>query len=110
MLAAAAREQVIVRYVEGATHGFDLQTPPSGSIASMIPSPKDAAEARGGRQLFRQASETLMGRQALGRQDKAGLKATRLTSASRRATFCSAATAISMRNLRFLTMAPSNDL
>jgi len=53
---AAARKQVTVRYVEGATHGFDLQTPKQfydgfaraghGGMVSVVPSPKDAAEAR----------------------------------------------------------------
>jgi len=51
-----ARKQVTVRYVEGATHGFDLQTPKQfydkfahagqGGMVSVVPSPKDAAEAR----------------------------------------------------------------
>lgn len=51
-----ARKQVTVRYVEGATHGFDLQTPKQfydkfthagqGGMVSVGPSPKDAAEAR----------------------------------------------------------------
>jgi len=57
MLPASAREKVIVRYVEGTTHGFDSQTPARqfydqlvhagrGGMVSVIPSPKDAAEAR----------------------------------------------------------------
>ena len=51
-----ARKQVTVRYVEGATHGFDLQTPKQfydkfaragqGGMVNVVPSPKDAAEAR----------------------------------------------------------------
>lgn len=50
MWPAAAREHVTVRNVEGATHGFDSQRPArqfyDGQWISMIPSPKDAAEAR----------------------------------------------------------------
>jgi len=57
MWPAAAREHATVRYVEGATHGFDTQGPGfqfydrvaragRGGTVSMIPSPKDAAEAR----------------------------------------------------------------
>jgi len=53
---AAARERTTVRYVEGATHGFDSQTPAKqfndefahagrGGMVSMVPSLKDAAEA-----------------------------------------------------------------
>ena len=53
----AAREQATVRYVEGATHGFDWQWSAfqfydnvaragRGGTVSMIPTPKDAAEAR----------------------------------------------------------------
>jgi dienelactone hydrolase len=54
---AAARELVTVRYVEGATHGFDSQTPARqfrdefahagrGGMVNVIPSPEAAAEAR----------------------------------------------------------------
>ena len=56
MWPAAAREHTTVRYVEGATHGFDGQKPLEfkaegarggrGGMVSVIPSPKDAAEAR----------------------------------------------------------------
>jgi dienelactone hydrolase len=57
MWPAAAREHTTVRYVEGATHAFDSQRPAvkfydqyvhagRGGTASMIPSPKDAADAR----------------------------------------------------------------
>jgi dienelactone hydrolase len=57
MWPAAARENATVRYVEGATHGFDTQGQSfqfydnfaragRGGTVSMIPSPKDAAEAR----------------------------------------------------------------
>ena len=46
MLAAAAREQVIVRYVEGATHAFDTQKIDREFSVNVVPSPKDAAEAR----------------------------------------------------------------
>ena len=57
MWPAAAREHVTVLYVEGATHGFDSQKPGRqfydelararrGAMVSVIPSPKDAAEAR----------------------------------------------------------------
>ena len=55
MWPAAAREHATVRYVEGATHGFDGQKPMEfkdefargrGGRVSVIPSPKDAAEAR----------------------------------------------------------------
>jgi dienelactone hydrolase len=57
MWPAAAREHTTVRYIEGATHGFDSQTPARqfndefahagrGGMVSMVPSPKDAAEAR----------------------------------------------------------------
>ena len=52
----AARKQVTVHYLEGATHGFDLQMPKQfydkfaragqGGMVSVVPSPKDAAEAR----------------------------------------------------------------
>jgi dienelactone hydrolase len=51
----AAREHTTVRYVEGATHGFDGQKPMEfkdefargrGGRVSVIPSPRDAAEAR----------------------------------------------------------------
>jgi dienelactone hydrolase len=53
----AAREQATVRYVEGATHGFDVLRPAfqhhdnlarggRGAMVSVNPSPKDAAEAR----------------------------------------------------------------
>ena len=54
---AAARERVTVRYVEGATHGFDTQTSGRqfydefarggrGGMVFVSPSPKAAAEAR----------------------------------------------------------------
>ncbi len=53
---AAAREHVTVRYVEGATHGFDVTKPQQfydatayagrGGMVSFIPSPTDAADAR----------------------------------------------------------------
>jgi dienelactone hydrolase len=57
MWPAAAREQVTVRYVQDATHGFDSQGPAfqyydnlahagRGGMVSVTPSPKDAAEAR----------------------------------------------------------------
>jgi uncharacterized protein len=57
MWPAAAREQATVRYIEGATHGFDSQKPArqfydqlvhagSGGTVNVIPSPKDSAEAR----------------------------------------------------------------
>lgn len=57
MWPAAAREHATVRNVEGATHGFDSQKPARqfydqlvyagrGGMVSVIPSPKDAAEAR----------------------------------------------------------------
>jgi dienelactone hydrolase len=57
MWPAAAREHTTVRYIEGATHGFDSQKPARqfndefahagrGGMVSVIPSPKDAAEAR----------------------------------------------------------------
>ncbi len=57
MWPAAAREHATVRYVEGATHGFDSQKPARqyydksasagrGGMVSVIPSPKDADEAR----------------------------------------------------------------
>lgn len=57
MWPAAAREHATVRYVEGATHGFDSQGPARqsydqlahagrGGMVSVIPSPKDTAEAR----------------------------------------------------------------
>jgi dienelactone hydrolase len=57
MWPTAAREQVTVRYVEGATHAFDSQKPATqfydkyahasrGGMVSLVPSPKDAAEAR----------------------------------------------------------------
>jgi uncharacterized protein len=57
MWPAAAREHTTVRYVEGATHGFDSQGPGSnlyvkfshagrGGMVSVVPSPKDAVEAR----------------------------------------------------------------
>ncbi len=52
----AAREHVTVRYVEGATHGFDVMKAQQfydatahagrGGMVSFIPSPTDAAEAR----------------------------------------------------------------
>ncbi len=58
MWPAAAREHATVRYVEGATHSFDSQKPAAyqfndakahagrGGMVNVIPSPKDAAEAR----------------------------------------------------------------
>lgn len=57
MWPAAAREHTTVRYVEGATHDFDSQKPGGqfydkfahalrGGMVSLVPSPKDAAEAR----------------------------------------------------------------
>ncbi len=57
MWPAAAREHTTVRYVEGATHDFDSQKPGTkyyakfahgghGGMVSVVPSPKDAAEAR----------------------------------------------------------------
>ncbi len=57
MWPAAAREHTTVRYVEGATHDFDSQGPGRnlyakfshaghGGMVSVVPSPKDAAEAR----------------------------------------------------------------
>ncbi len=57
MWPAAAREHATVRYVEGATHGFDAQKPGEydndqfahagrGGMVNVIPNPKDAAEAR----------------------------------------------------------------
>jgi dienelactone hydrolase len=57
MWPAAAREHTTVRYVEGATHAFDWQKAAfkfydqyvhagRGGTASIIPSPKDAADAR----------------------------------------------------------------
>jgi len=58
MWPAAARENTTVRYVEGATHDFDSQMPGGqvyeskfahalrGGMVSVVPSPKDAAEAR----------------------------------------------------------------
>ena len=57
MWPAAAREHATVRHVEGATHGFDSQTPARqyydpvarggrGGMVNVIPSPKDATEAR----------------------------------------------------------------
>lgn len=57
MCPAAAREHVTVRYIEGATHGFDSQKPARqftdefahagrGGMVNVIPSPKDADEAR----------------------------------------------------------------
>jgi len=57
MWPAAAREQVMVRYVEGATHGFDSQTPARqfydefahglrGGMVSIVPNPTAAAAAR----------------------------------------------------------------
>jgi uncharacterized protein len=53
----SAREQTTVRYVEGATHGFDAQRPAfqhydnlarggRGAMVTVNPSPKDAADAR----------------------------------------------------------------
>jgi dienelactone hydrolase len=57
MWPAAAREHTTVRYVEGATHDFDSQGPGRnyyarfahagrGGMVNVVPSPKDAAEAR----------------------------------------------------------------
>jgi uncharacterized protein len=57
MWPSAARERVTVRYVEGATHGFDHLRPAfqyydnlakggRGAMVSIVPSPKDAAEVR----------------------------------------------------------------
>ena len=57
MWPAAAREHTTVRYVEGATHDFDTQKSGGqaydkfahalrGGMVSVVPSPKDAAEAR----------------------------------------------------------------
>jgi dienelactone hydrolase len=57
MLPAVAREHTIVRYIEGATHDFDSPGPGMnfyarlshaghGGMVSVVPSPKDAAEAR----------------------------------------------------------------
>ncbi len=58
MWPAAARENTTVRYIEGATHDFDSQMPGGqvyesrfshalrGGMVSVVPSPKDAAEAR----------------------------------------------------------------
>ena len=55
MWPAAAREHTTVRYVEGATHGFDGQKPMEfkdefargrGGLVSVIPNPEAAAEAR----------------------------------------------------------------
>jgi len=57
MWPAAARNQTIVRYIEGATHDFDSQGTGKnvyarlshgghGGMVSLVPSPKDAAEAR----------------------------------------------------------------
>jgi len=43
---AAAREQVTVRNVEGATHAFDTQKIDREFSVNVVPSPKDAAEAR----------------------------------------------------------------
>jgi uncharacterized protein len=54
----SAREQTTVRYVEGATHGFDAQRSSfqyydnfarggRGAMVTVTPSPKDAAEVRG---------------------------------------------------------------
>ena len=57
MWPAAAHENTTVRYVEGATHDFDSQKPGGqvyeskfahalrGGMVSVVPSPKDAAEA-----------------------------------------------------------------
>ena len=52
---AAAREHTTVRYIEGATHGFDSDTPREfydqaargrrGATVHVVPSPKDTAEA-----------------------------------------------------------------
>jgi dienelactone hydrolase len=58
MWPAVAREHTTVRYVEGATHDFDSQMPGGqvyeskfahalrGGMVSVVPSPKDAEEAR----------------------------------------------------------------
>ncbi len=57
MWPAAARAHTTVRYVEGATHDFDSPKPGKnfyakfahgghGGMVSVVPSPKDAAEAR----------------------------------------------------------------
>jgi uncharacterized protein len=58
MWPAAARAHTTVRYIEGATHDFDSQKPRAGQsyakfahgghggMVSVVPSPKDAAEAR----------------------------------------------------------------
>jgi uncharacterized protein len=57
MWPVAAREHATVRYVEGATHGFDSQTPAKqfndefahagrGGMVSMVPNPEAAADAR----------------------------------------------------------------
>ena len=57
MWPAATREHTTVRYVEGATHDFDSQKPGTkyyakfargghGGMVSVVPSPKEAAEAR----------------------------------------------------------------
>ena len=57
MWPAAARAHTTVRYIEGATHDFDSQKPGlkyyakfahggHGGMVSVVPSPKDAAEAR----------------------------------------------------------------
>ena len=57
MWPAAARAHTTVRYVEGATHDFDSPGPSKnyytkfshagrGGMVSVVPSPKDAAEAR----------------------------------------------------------------
>ena len=57
MWPAAAREHVTVRYVEGATHGFDSQKPARqfydelvragrGGMVNVIPNPEAAADAR----------------------------------------------------------------
>ena len=57
MWPAAARDHTIVRYIEGATHDFDsqglgknfyarLSHAGHGGMVSVVPSPKDAAEAR----------------------------------------------------------------
>jgi dienelactone hydrolase len=57
MWPAAAREHATVRYLEGATHGFDSQTGPrtfndqfahagKGGTVNVIPDPKAAAQAR----------------------------------------------------------------
>ena len=46
MWPAAAREQVTVRYVKGGTHAFDAQTAGTEFSVNVVPSPKDAEEAR----------------------------------------------------------------